>query len=47
LTIFINESRDEDVKDFVVNRNPEFALTIVHKRPDEEAEANEKVQKYI
>jgi len=47
LTIFINESRDEDIKDFVVNRNPEFALTIVHKRPDEEAEANKKVKNYL
>ena len=45
--MFINESRDEDVKDFVVNRNPEFSLTIVHKSVDEEAAANEKVKKYI
>lgn len=47
LTVFINESRDEDVKDFVVNRNPEFALTIVHKSEQEEVEANEKVSKYL
>ena len=47
LTVFINESRDEDVKDFVVNRNPEFALTVVHKSAQEEADANEKVSKYL
>ena len=31
LTIFLNESRHESIRDFVVNRNPEFALTIVYK----------------
>lgn len=25
----LNESRESDVKDFVVNRNPEFALEVI------------------
>lgn len=45
LTVFINESRDESIKDFIVNRNPEFALTIVH-NPNEQ-EANAKVEQYL
>ena len=32
LTIFLNESKDESIRDFVINRNPEFAFKIV--RPD-------------
>jgi two-component sensor histidine kinase len=44
----LTESRDEDVKDFVINRNPEFALQIVHKNlGSEEEDANEKFNKYI
>ena len=30
LTIILNESDQEDVKDFVVNRNPELGLNILH-----------------
>jgi len=30
LSIFINESDQEDVKDFIVNRNPELGLNVVH-----------------
>jgi hypothetical protein len=29
MNIFITESKDEDIKDFVVNRNPEFALQVM------------------
>ena len=29
LTIFLNESKETDVKDFVINRNPELALNII------------------
>ena len=29
LTIFLNESDQTDVKDFVINRNPELALNII------------------
>lgn len=28
LTVYINESKDEDVRDFIVNRNPDLALTV-------------------
>jgi hypothetical protein len=30
LSVFITESNEEDVKDFVINRNPEFAIQVVH-----------------
>jgi hypothetical protein len=30
LTVFLSESDQQDVKDFIVNRNPEFALNILH-----------------
>ena len=29
MTVFITESKDEDIKDFVVNRNPEFAVQVI------------------
>lgn len=34
LNIFVSESRDESIKDFIVNRNPEFAYNIVHCKSD-------------
>ena len=30
LTVVINESDQEDIKDFVINRNPELGLNILH-----------------
>lgn len=32
LTICINESDQEDIKDFVINRNPELGLNIIHNK---------------
>ena len=29
LTIFLNESDQTDVKDFIISRNPEFALNLI------------------
>ena len=40
LTIILNESDQEDVKDFVVNRNPELGLNILH--PDSTLLNNDK-----
>lgn len=45
LTVFINESKNESIKDFVVNRNPELALNI-EPGPDP-VEANEAMQLYL
>jgi len=36
LTVFLSESEDETVKDFIVNRNPEFAYQIVQCSKTEE-----------
>jgi hypothetical protein len=30
LTVFLSESDQQDVKDFMVNRNPELILNILH-----------------
>jgi len=47
LTIFLNESKDESIRDFVINRNPEFALKIV--RPDNSTDKDQdnKVEAYL
>ena len=39
LTIYLNESVEEDIKDFIINRNPELALNIhpFQKRTGEDA----------
>jgi len=47
LNVFINESTSEVIKDFVVNRNPEFAVSVIHhKTPDEEAAANQRAETF-
>lgn len=33
LTVYVNESKKEDVRDFIINRNPDLALTINFPRP--------------
>lgn len=38
LTVFLSESKDDTVKDFVINRNPEFAYHIAHFGNTEERE---------
>jgi len=47
LTVFLNESKDESIRDFVINRNPEFALKIV--RPDNSTDKDQdnKVEAYL
>jgi hypothetical protein len=52
LNVFITESRDEDVKDFVVNRNPEFAIQVVHPQDQQtgakdEKQCMERTKKYL
>lgn len=42
LTVFISESRDESVKDFIINRNAEFALQVNTTRATEET-----MKKYV
>lgn len=36
LTVYLNESSSQAVQDFVINRNPEFALTVVYKHYEHE-----------
>ena len=40
LTVILNESDQEDIKDFVINRNPELGLNILH--PNSSLLANDK-----
>lgn len=45
----INESTNEVIKDFVVNRNPEFAIQVIQRKsPEEEKEADQRAkEKYL
>ena len=41
LTVFLNESKDEDVRDFIINRNIEFALNVEKFRRNASYDDNE------
>lgn len=47
LTIFINESKNDDIRDFIVNRNPELALTVNWADKDKEREQGTDMIKYL
>ena len=49
MCVFLNESRNMDVRDFVANRNPEFALNIelFEEHEDEENLEGELKEEYL